>query len=515
MLIRFRGEGPVMLRMLSSPRRLCNGLTRRELMEVGGTGLLGLSLPQLLQADAARAAEVSTVQQPALPDGFGAAKRCIILFLYGSPSQMETVDMKPSAPLEIRGTMRPIPSVLPGLDVCEHLPNMARMMDRTTVLRSIHHEYPIHGVAHAMTGVPVIDVNMELSPNDPKHHPYFGSAVEYIERQRRGGMAAFPQNVALPFPFSSQRTGEVFRAGPYAAYLGSAYNPVWTEYEGQADRSVYKTLRDMNVEVFDPYVGCKQDSYFRMASTSLPAELTLDRLDRRRSLLQQLDINRRDLDASLSGKSLSSFQQMAHSLIQSQSVASALDVRQESMETRELYGMTLFGQSCLTARRMLDAGTRLVSVFWDEYGLAGDAWDTHWNHYPRMVDQLLPGLDKAFSGLVLDLDRRGQLDDTLVVCISEHGRTPKISGVGGGGRDHWSQAYSALFAGGGIARGRVVGATDKHAGEVISNPVGPKDILATMYHLLGIDPHTFLPDRTGRPIPLVPESSRVITELLA
>ena len=243
--------------------------------------------------------------------------------------------------------------------------------------------------------------------------------------------------------------------------------------------------------------------------------MTLDRLDRRRSLLQQLDVSRRDLDASLSGKSLSSFQQMAHSLIQSQSVAAALDVRQESLETRELYGMTLFGQSCLTARRMLDAGTRLVSVFWDEYGLAGDAWDTHWNHYPRMVDQLLPGLDKAFSGLVLDLDRRGQLDDTLVVCISEHGRTPKISSAGGGGRDHWSQAYSAVFAGGGIARGRVVGATDKHAGEVVSNPVGPKDILATMYHLLGIDPHTFLPDKTGRPIPLVPESSRVITELLA
>ena len=508
-----------MLRMLSSPRRLCNGLTRRELLEVGGTGLLGLSLPHLLQADAARAAEAATNVRSApliaMPDGFGQAKRCIILFLYGSPSQMETVDMKPEAPLEIRGTMRPIPSVVPGLDVCEHLPNMARMMDRVTVLRSIHHEYPIHGVAHAMTGVPVIDVNMELSPNDPKHHPYFGSAVEYVDRQRRGGLAAFPQNVALPFPFSSQRTGEVFRAGPYAAYLGSAYNPVWTEFEVQADRSVYKTLRDMNVEIFDPYVGCKPEAHFRMAATSLPAELTLDRLDRRRSLLKQMDDARRDLDRSSSGKSLSSFQQMAHSLIQSQSVASALDVRQESLETREMYGMTLFGQSCLTARRMLDAGTRLVSVFWDEYGLAGDAWDTHWNHYPRMTDQLLPGLDKAFSGLILDLDRRGQLDDTLVVCISEHGRTPKITTGSGGGRDHWSQAYSALFAGGGIGRGRVVGATDKHAGEVVSTPVGPKDVLATMYHLLGIDPHIFLPDRTGRPVPLVPESSRVITELLS
>jgi len=501
-----------MLRLLSSPRRLCNGLTRRELLEVGGTGLLGLSLPQLLQAERARADESAT---RAMPDGFGSAKRCIILFLYGSPSQMETVDMKPEAPAEIRGTMQAIPSIVPGLDVCEHLPRMSRMMDRVTVLRSIHHEYPIHGVAHAMTGTPIIDVNMELSPNDPKHHPYFGSAVEYVDRQRRGGLAAFPQNVALPFPFSSQRTGEVFRAGPYAAYLGSAYNPVWTEFEGVADRSVYKTLREMNVEIFDPYVGCKPDSHFRLASTSLPEQLTLDRLDRRRSLLKQIDDARRDLDKTTSGKSLSSFQQMAHSLIQSQSVAEALDVRKESPETRELYGMTLFGQSCLTARRMLDAGTRLVSVFWDEYGLAGDAWDTHWNHFPRMTDQLLPQFDKAFSGLILDLDRRGQLDDTLVVCISEHGRTPKIAGVAGGGRDHWSQAYSALFAGGGIARGRVVGATDKHAGEVVSNPVGPKDVLATMYHLLGIDPHIFLPDRTGRPIPLVPETSRVITELMA
>lgn len=504
-----------MLRLLSSPRRLCDGLTRRELLEVGGTGLLGLSLPNILQAEAARATASTDTAARAMPDGFGSAKRCIILFLYGSPSQMETVDMKPEAPLEIRGTMRPIPSVVPGLDVCEHLPNMARMMDRATVLRSVHHEYPLHGVAHAMTGVPAIDVNMELSPGDPRHHPYFGSAVEYIERQRRGGMSAFPQNVALPFPFSSQRTGEVFRAGPYAAYLGSAYNPIWTEFQGEASRSVYKTLNAMKAEVFDPYVGCKADSYFRLASTSLPAELTIDRLDRRRSLLQQMDEARRDLERSNSGKSLSSFQQMAHSLIQSQSVASALDVRQEPWETRELYGMTLFGQSCLTARRMLDAGTRLVSVFWDEYGLAGDAWDTHWNHFPRMIDQLLPGLDQAFSGLVLDLDRRGQLDETLIVCISEHGRTPKISSAAGGGRDHWSQAYSVLFAGGGIARGRVVGSTDKHAGEVVSNPVGPKDVLATMYHLLGIDPHIFLPDKTGRPIPLVPESSRVITELLA
>jgi hypothetical protein len=499
-----------MLRVLGSPRRLCTGLTRRDLLEVGGVGLAGLSLSQLLESDRqVHAAATSTA------DSFGRAKRCIVLFLYGSPSQLETVDMKPEAPLEIRGTIQPIPSALPGLDVCEYWPHIAKMTDRITVVRSLTHEYPLHGVAYAMTGTPAIDVNMELSPNDPRHHPYFGCAVEYFDRQRRGGLSEFPQNLALPFPFSTQRTGEVHRAGPYAAFLGSMYNPIWTEYEGKASRSVRKTLRDMDLEIWDPYVACVPESHFRLSSTSLPAELSLDRLNRRRSLLEQFDDRRRLADRSERVRSLSEFQQMAYSLLESPKVGQALDVRRESDETRELYGMSLFGQSCLAARRMLDAGTRLVSVFWDEYGLAGDAWDTHWNHYPRMTDQLLPPFDKAFSGLILDLERRGMLDDTLVVCLSEHGRTPKINSAKGGGRDHWSRAYSALFAGGGIARGRVVGATDAIAGDVVSNPVSPKDVLATMYHLLGIDPHAFLPDRTGRPQPLLPDGSRVVSEMLA
>jgi uncharacterized protein (DUF1501 family) len=243
--------------------------------------------------------------------------------------------------------------------------------------------------------------------------------------------------------------------------------------------------------------------------------VTLDRLNRRKSLLAQFSESRREFDESLLGQSLSRYQELAFSLTTSHVVGEALDVRNEPQATRDLYGMTLFGQACLAGRRLLEAGTPMVSVFWDEYGLAGDAWDTHWNHYPRMIDQLLPGFDKAFSGLILDLERRGMLDDTLVVVLSDHGRTPKLNKANGGGRDHWSRVYSTVLAGGGIARGNVVGASDKQAGDPIDRPVSPKDLLATMYHLLGIHPHTTIPDRSGQPITLVPESNNVISELLA
>ena len=175
--------------------------------------------------------------------------------------------------------------------------------------------------------------------------------------------------------------------------------------------------------------------------------------------------------------------------------------------------MTIFGQGCLTARRLVEAGSRFVSVFWDEYGLAGSAWDTHWEHYPRMRNELCPGFDRAMSGLITDLDSRGLLDETLVLCVSEHGRTPKISSAQGGGRDHWSRAYSTLLAGGGIARGKVVGKTDKIAGDVVERPVSPKDLLATTYHLLGIDPETTIQDRINRPMSLVPGGS-VLTRRL-
>ncbi len=204
---------------------------------------------------------------------------------------------------------------------------------------------------------------------------------------------------------------------------------------------------------------------------------------------------------------------MTYELLQSDTLRSALDLRKESPSIRELYGPTLFGQSCLAARRLVEAGSRVVSVFWDEYGLAGTGWDTHFNHYERMKKELCPGLDQGWYGLITDLDQRGLLDDTLVVCTSEHGRTPKITPGQGGGRDHWSRVYTSLLAGGGTKRGCVVGASDKQGGDVLDRPISPKDLLATMYHLLGIDHQMVIHDRLNRPLPLV--DGEVISEALA
>jgi hypothetical protein len=497
-----------MLRVLGSPKKLCDGLTRREVLRAGGLATLGLGLADYLrlreaQASAARAA----------PRHFGRARSCILLYLYGSPSQLETFDMKPGAPLEVRGELKPIRSRLPGLDVCELLPNTARVMDRVTVLRSLTHPYPLHGVAYATTGIPQIDVPLELSPRDGRHWPFLGSVVEYLGRPR-GRRAAVPGNIALPFPFSSQRAGEVPRAGPYAAFLGSAYNPLWTTFRGRATRRIVKTLAGQSLDVAEPYMGVTPDSRFELASAPQEAgAITLDRLDARRSLLEQFD-RRRHLSAGDAGRSLDRHRALALDLIASPRVRAALDLEREPAPLRELYGLTLFGQACLTARRLVEAGSRFVSVFWDEYGLAGSAWDTHWEHYPRLKNELCPGFDRAFAGLIDDLDGRGLLDETLVLVLSEHGRTPKLSNAKGGGRDHWSRAYSAVLAGGGIARGRVVGKTDKVAGSVTERPVSPKDVLATAYHLLGIDPETTLTDRTGRPLPLVPDGA-VLPEVLA
>jgi hypothetical protein len=489
---------------------MCDGGSRRDFLRAGSLGMFGLGL-----ADYFRLAELQAApHHAAVPHSFGRATSCILLYLYGAPSQLELADMKPDAPLEVRGELKPIRSKLPGCDVCELLPNVARIMDRVTVVRSMHHPYPIHGVAYALTGIPQIELNMELNPRDARHWPFVGSVLDYLGHQgkwkKRAGTA--PDNIALPFGFSTQRRGEVARAGPYAAFLGGAHNPIWTSFQGQATGKAVKTLQGERLEINEPYVGISSDSRFELTSAS--AELTLDRLDGRRSLLTQLDEARRAHDRSAAGRDYDRHREMAYRLIGSKRVREALDVRREPQSLRESYGMTLFGQGCLAARRLVEAGSRFVSVFWDEFGLAGSAWDTHEYHYSRMKNELMPGFDRGLFGLIQDLEARGLLDETLVLVMSEHGRTPKLANVRGGGRDHWSQAYTCLFAGGGVARGKVVGRTDKIGGTVTERPVSPKDILATIYHLLGIDPQTMLTDRIGRPLPLVGEGE-VVGEMLA
>jgi hypothetical protein len=481
-----------MLRVLGSTKQFCDGVTRRDALWAGALAGFGAFGPTLSNA---HATEAKIAHDP----GFGKAKACILMFLYGSPSQLEFADMKPDAPVEIRGELKAIRSTLAGCDVCELLPHTSRVMDKVTVVRSMTHPYPLHGVAYATTAIPEIDAPMELSPRDGRHWPFIGSVVSYLEDQRKA-KSNVPHNIAMPWPFSTRRTGEVQRAGPYPAFLGGAYHPHFTNFVGEANAEITKTLNE-KVETFqEPYVGIKSDGRFMLGGDGV-ADLTIDRLNSRRSLMEQFDEALRNRDGK---NAFDAQRQTAYNLIGSSATRDALDISKEPIGLRDSYGMTVFGQAALAARRLVEAGSKFVTVFWDEFGLAGSGWDTHWEHYPRMKNELMPGFDRAYSGLIKDLDQRGMLDSTLVVVLSEHGRTPQINKAKGGGRDHWSQAYTTLLAGGGTHRGKVVGKTDKIGGTVIDRPVSPKDLLATIYHLLGYDLESTMHDKTGRPVTIAP-----------
>ena len=235
--------------------------------------------------------------------GFGQAKACILLFMYGSPSQLETFDPKPEAPREIRGELGCIPSSVAGLNVCEGLPRLAQVMDKVSLIRSVTHPYPIHGVAYATSGIPRIEIPMELNPRDPAHWPFIGSVVDHVDGKRKAGSpgekAIVPRNLVLPWAFSSKRTGEVARAGPYGGFLGQAFDPICTEFSGKGTKTARKALLTNVWEDLEPYRGITPESRFQLSSvTQLAAELTLDRLDTRLSLLEQIEHARRKADAA-------------------------------------------------------------------------------------------------------------------------------------------------------------------------------------------------------------------------
>lgn len=494
------------------PRR--PGSPRRELLQVGGLGAWGLLANRLACAPAVQASPADLPNPADLPK-FGRAKSCLLIYKYGSPPQHETFDPKPDAPVEIQGELKAIPTALPGVAIGERLPRIAQIMDRLTVVRSLTHPYPLHGTVYATTGIPDVDTKIEAMPRHKRQWPFIGSIVDYLDEQRglragHTGLPALPRNVALPFVMGSKNEYPPL-AGPYGAMLGQKYDPVFTDFRPEGTRLAPEI--NPGKAFRDPLLGIRQTDRLELAGTSASG-FDPTRLGPRRTLLDQLQQGRIDLDRHERGAAFSLQQQQAFGLLSTGRLQEALDYTAEPPTVREAYGMTLFGQSCLAARRLIEAGGRFVTVFWDAYGLNAGSWDTHHNHYGRLKEFLLPVFDQAFSTLILDLEQRGLLDETLVLVISEHGRTPQIdSKPAGAGRHHWSRAYSQVYAGGGLARGTVIGRTDRHAGDVEATPISPKDILATAFHLLGFDPDTTVPDPEGRPMPLT-GTGRVRPELL-
>ena len=474
-----------MLTVLGNPRRTCDGLTRRELLQIGGAGMLGMSLPQLLAAESAASPLVAK------------AKSMIFVFLYGGPSQLETFDMKPDAPTTIRGPFKPIASRTPGLRICEHLPMLAERSDKYCVVRTVNHPHNDHNGTHFIqTGRPLPPANrgadnVNAADND---WPAFGSVISYLNAQgARGTPPAFPSYVYLPRLLGHFAGYDI--NGQYAGWLGKAYNPMATRIQKRdaADNPYYRDCTDEELD-------------FRLSGLDLLPGITLDRLDQRRNLLSQLADERRRFDENAAARNYTDLQQRVISLLSSQKIAEAFDIRREKPQLREQYGRNLFGQSLLMGRRMIEAGARFVTVAWD-LAVRGDvcgSWDMHSCLERVMKGHLLPGLDHGLSALLDDLRDRGLLDETLVFVAGEMGRTPKFQNRGAqDGRDHWTYCFPCLFAGAGARGGSTYGESDKDAAYPVSHPVSPADLAATIYERLGISPDLRIPDAQGRPVPLV------------
>ncbi len=481
-----------MIRLFGNPKTLCDGIARRDLLHLGGLSLLGLNLAGYSRLQAAQPAGRGT--------SFGRAKSCILVYLVGAPPQHETFDPKPSAPAEIQGELKAISSAVPGVAIGELLPRTAAIADRLTIVRSMTHAWPFHAINYALCGIPQINPTKESDPNDRTEWPFIGSAVDFLSHQQSPQVRPkIPRNVALPFPVYAHANFRLL-GGPYAGFLGQEYDPLWSSFDAPGTREV-PVLAEGSGKL-DPYAGINPSDRFELGPQATADSPTLARMGLRRALLAQFDAVRRDLDTHGRIAGFDRQQQMAFDLLSSGELARALDVQLEPEPMRQHYGMNLFGQSLLAARRVIEAGGKFVSVFWDTYSHFANGWDTHSNHYPRLKQFLLPVFDHSFPAFLQDMESRGLLDETLVLCLSEHGRTPKLNNRQGNGREHWSRVYSVCLAGAGIGRGQVVGESDKIGGEVQSNPLSPKDILASAFHLLGVDPHTPVADPLGRPFPV-------------
>jgi uncharacterized protein (DUF1501 family) len=479
-----------MLNITGRAQRVCSGWTRRQVLQAGGAGLLGLSLPKLL------AAEATGVARPAR------AKSVIFLFLFGGPSQLETFDLKPDAPSSIRGPFRPIRSRTPEMKICELMPKLAAISDKYCVIRTMTHPYNDHSSAghYIQTGRPwSVPIGGGFNATE-KDWPTYGSVADYLdERTTVKAARNMPGFVYLPNRLGHLQTysTKLDRPGQYAGWLGRGYDPLATAIKKRNDND-NPFYRDCTDEELD----------FRIQGLALNEGLTLDRLAQRRSLVDQFDQARRAAERSRGEAAYDQFRQRALALVSSEKVRSALDIRQEPAAMRDRYGRHLFGQSTLLARRLVEAGTRFVTVAWDAPD--GYGWDSHTSS-DDVKNHLVPGLDQALSALLIDLQDRGLLDETLVVAVGEMGRTPKANG--NWGRNHWSTLFPAVVAGAGVRGGIVYGSTDKDAAYAVDHPTSPEDLAATIFDSLGIDPHLRIQDAQGRPVPLV-EGGQVIREIL-
>jgi hypothetical protein len=445
----------------------CDGLTRRDFLHAGSLGLLGMTLPQWMGLKSAGAVETKK------------DVNCIFLFLVGAPSQLDTWDMKPNAPAEIRGPFKPIATNADGIQISQIFPRMAKHADKYSLIRTVHHTAAaVHDTGHQMmqTGR-LFQGGIE--------YPHIGCVLNKL----KGPKGDVPAHVLMPHPIGN--TGGNMPHGQTAGFLGKTFDPFV-----------------LNADPGDPS--------FKVPDMLPPDYIASVRVDRRRNWREAIDKSVAYFESSQDAKLLDSTFEQAYTLMSSTKAREAFDLTQEPDKVRERYGKNRFGQGCLLARRLIERDVRFVTVNMFETVFNEVTWDIHgsapFTSIGSMDTYLAPMFDAAYSSLLEDLSERGLLENTIVVSTGEFGRTPKINPAGG--RDHWPQCWSMLMAGGGIKGGRVVGTSDEIAGAPLDRPVTPGQVAATVYSCLGIPLDLDLPGPQGRPIRLVDHGVEPIRELL-
>ncbi|MFO1020425.1 MAG: DUF1501 domain-containing protein [Planctomycetales bacterium] len=462
---------------------------RREILRAGALSLFGLSTGTLLQGRAAHAEQ--TLAQGLAKGSFGKAKSCILLFMWGGPAHQETWDLKPNAPSEIRGEFKPIPTVVPGIEIGEYFPLLAQRTDQLAIIRSMTHNDVNHttGTHFLLTGQPSPPLASDLRHDWPS----LGSVLAKIGR----GTGPLPSYVTMRPKLENDVPRFVEQShGQTAGWLGQNFDPL--AIDADPSRSDY-----------------------RVGDFELPGGISLSRLDDRKRLLEGVEHQRKSLQQSLGMQGMSGHYARAFDLLHSATGKDAFDLTQETDETRDRYGRNPHGQSVLQARRLIERGVSLATVFWPSDGTKNVSvyWDTHSRNFKDLKTRLMPPADLAFSALLDDLKARGLLDETLVVWTGEFGRTPRVgqrnsdAGAGRDGRDHWPNCFTTVLAGAGIKTGQVYGSSDRHAAYPASNAVQPVDLVATINHCLGVSPDLMLKDAQGRELLYCPGTP--VMDLLA